>query len=304
MTTLSATADVSLHGHSLSLRDYTELLKPRVMTLVVFSAMAGLLLAPGELHPFMQLMVILSIALGSGAAGMINMWYDRDIDGRMERTKHRAIPAGKVAAEDVLVAALFLSVFSVMMLGFAANWQAAGLLGFAIFFYGVIYTMWLKRHTVHNTVIGGAAGAFPPVIGWWAMSGNITAFEPWILFAIIFFWTPPHFWALALRRNADYRTVNIPMLPVISGEKTTKRHIVIYSFILAIVSMLPFALEMSSIVYAFSATALNGIFLYYALMLQRSPAEQYDMKLFGYSILYLFLILAMMLVDHAYLSIR
>ncbi len=279
-----------------TVREHFSQLKPGVMTLVVFTGAAGVWLAPGDLHPFMQALSILAIALGSGAGAAINMWYDRDIDAVMKRTQKRPIPSGKIAADDTLALGLMLSVASVALLGLASNWIAAAWLGFAIFFYAVIYTMWLKRFTPQNIVIGGAAGAFPAVIGWAAVTGESLSFMPWALFAIVFFWTPPHFWALALYRHDDYAKAGVPMLPVVAGATSTKRHIVIYSIILLLSSLSPVAAG-AGYVYLISASVLGGYFLYLAILTAKSDVPRDAMRLFGYSILYLFVLFAALLVD-------
>ncbi len=277
-----------------------SLLKPRVMTLVVFSGAVGMLLAPGDLHPFFQLLAVASIALGSGAGGMINMWFDRDIDAIMRRTQNRPLPRGTVNPDDVLIVGIMLAVLSVAMMGLAANWLAAGILTFAIFFYAVIYTMWLKRSTPQNIVIGGAAGAFPPVIGWAAMAGSLTI-EPIILFLIIFLWTPPHFWALALYRNDDYRLAGIPMMPVIRGMQHTMKQMVAYSVALLAVTLSPWAMGWLGTVYGAGTLLLSGYFLYLAVRLCVLGFDIARSKqLFGYSILYLFLLFSLMLMDRAF----
>lgn len=276
-----------------------SLLKPRVMTLVVFTGAAGLLLAPGNMHPFLQLLAIGCIALGSGAGGMINMWYDQDIDSIMTRTANRPLPAGKVNPDDVLVLGLILAGASVIMMGLATNWLAAGILAFAIFFYAVIYTMWLKRSTSHNIVIGGAAGAFPPAIGWAAMAGDITI-EPVILFSIIFLWTPPHFWALALFSNQDYQRANIPMMPVKHGARTTTQQMFGYALALTVVAISPYFVGMSGAIYLVTASLLSGYFAFICARMVRQPD---NMKLarhvFWYSIIYLFLLFSALLIDSA-----
>ena len=224
--------------HEASIKDYFTLLKPGVMALVVFTGAVGMWMAPGHLHPFMQVVTVLSIALGSGAGAAINMWYDRDIDAIMKRTANRPIPSGRVAADDALFLGLALAGLSVGLLALAVNLVAAGWLAFAIFFYAVVYTMLLKRATPQNIVIGGAAGAFPAVIGWAASSPD-AAWMPWILFAIVFLWTPPHFWALAVYRHDDYRNARVPMLPVTAGIPATKRQILLYSLLLIAASLAP-----------------------------------------------------------------
>jgi protoheme IX farnesyltransferase len=216
-----------------SARDYFELLKPRVMSLVVFTAFAGLVVAPGHINPVIGLIAILCIAVGAGASGALNMWYDADIDAIMTRTAKRPIPAGRIAPNEALAFGLVLSCFSVSILGLAVNWLAASILAFTIFFYAVVYTMWLKRSTPQNIVIGGAAGAFPPMIGWACVTDSVTI-ESTVLFLIIFLWTPAHFWALALFKMRDYQSVGVPMLPNVSGERTTKNQIVVYAVLTAV----------------------------------------------------------------------
>lgn len=288
-------------ANSATIRELASLLKPRVMMLVVFTGLIAMAIAPGagQLHPFIQLLVVACIALGSGAGGMINMWYDRDIDAIMKRTQKRPIPSGKIAADDVLTCGIMLSVASVTLLGMATNWIAAGWLAFAIFFYSVIYTMWLKRRTPQNIVIGGAAGAFPPVIGWAAVTGA-TPLEPWLLFAIIFFWTPPHFWALALFCNDDYRRANVPMLPVSHGAKRTVNEMMIYSLLLVAVSLAPSILgTLSWTVYGSAATILGLMFMWLTWRVFKQPTAQRPAKqLFGFSILYLFVIFTFVGIDN------
>ncbi|MGB2202159.1 MAG: heme o synthase, partial [Pseudooceanicola atlanticus] len=216
--------------------DFVALLKPRVMSLVVFTAAVGLLAAPGGVHPFLAFFAVLCIAIGGGASGALNMWYDADIDRIMKRTKGRPIPSGRVTPQDALAIGLTLSGFSVVMLGLASNWVAAGLLAFTIFFYAVIYTMWLKRWTPQNIVIGGAAGAFPPMIGWAVVTGGVSI-ESVLMFALTFMWTPPHFWALALFMKSDYEEAGVPMLTVTHGRRTTRRHVLAYTILLAPVAI-------------------------------------------------------------------
>lgn len=278
-----------------SLRDYLTLLKPGVMSLVVFTGAAGMWMAPTPLHPFYQLITILCIALGSGAGAALNMWFDRDIDAIMTRTQKRPIPGGRVAADDALALGLMLSVASVGMLGLAVSVQAAAWLAFAIFFYAVVYTMCLKRNTPHNIVIGGLAGAFPALIGWVAASPE-PALMPWLMVAIVFFWTPPHFWALALYRHADYAKAGVPMLPVTAGIASTKRHILVYTVILFAVSLTPL-LAGSGIAYGIGASLLGANFLRHALRVLRSEAPRDAMKMFGFSILYLFILFALLVAD-------
>jgi protoheme IX farnesyltransferase len=227
-----------------STADYIALMKPRVMSLVVFTALVGLVMAPGAMHPVMAVAAIALIAVGAGASAALNMWYDADIDALMSRTQDRPVPSGRVTPDAALTFGLWVSGLSVLSMAVMINYLSAALLAFTIFFYAVIYTMFLKRRTAQNIVIGGAAGALPPVIGW-AAAANSVSIEPLIYFAIIFFWTPPHFWALALIKNDDYQAANVPMLPVTSGVKSTLTQIVLYAFLLFGVSLLPYALGFS-----------------------------------------------------------
>lgn len=270
-------------------QDFFALLKPRVMSLVVFTGFAGMWCAPGfsEVHPVILGVAMLCLALGAGAAGAINMWYDRDIDAIMNRTKGRPIPAGRVTANDALAFAIILSGFSVMTMGLSVNWAAAGLLAFANFFYSVVYTMWLKRSTPQNIVIGGAAGAFPPMIGWAAVTGTFTL-EGFILFLIIFLWTPPHFWALSLFANSDYQRAKIPMLTVTAGAKATKIHMILYTLILFPVSLLPWWLGFSGWIYGVSAICLSGFFTLSAIRTYFDDELKSARIMFTYSVFYLF----------------
>jgi len=276
-----------------TISDFYKLLKPRVMTLVVFTGICGMVLAPGfsDLHPFLAVVAILSLAIGAGASGAINMWYDRDIDAIMNRTKDRPIPSGKVKSSEGLAFALILSLLSIMTMGLALNWMAAGILAFANFFYSVIYTMWLKRSTSQNIVIGGAAGAFPPMIGWAAVTGDVSI-DSIILFAIIFFWTPPHFWALSLFANEDYKRADIPMLTVTHGEKITKIQMVAYTILLFPLCLAPYFTGVADIYYAIAATILNILFLISAMQTYREKNNEHyhARRMFGYSIFYLFAI--------------
>ncbi|GGD79558.1 MULTISPECIES: heme o synthase [Rhizobium] len=283
-----------------SARDYFELLKPRVMSLVVFTAFAGLVLAPGHIHPVLGLIAILCIAVGAGASGALNMWYDADIDAVMSRTANRPIPAGRIAPSEALAFGLVLSGFSVVILGLAVNWLSAGILAFTIFFYAVIYTMWLKRSTPQNIVIGGAAGAFPPMIGWACVTNSVTI-ESTVLFMIIFLWTPAHFWALALFKMRDYEAVGVPMLPNVAGERVTKHQIVAYAVLTAICAVLPTVLGFASLGYGFVAAALGAIFIYCSIAVWRMPDGDLKMipakKLFGFSIFYLFAVFSALMID-------
>lgn len=282
------------------LRDYVALLKPRVMSLVVFTGLAGLLVAPGTLHPLLAAVAVLCIAVGAGAAGAINMWYDRDIDAIMARTRGRPIVQGRVQASEALAFGVILSLFSVMLMGLAVNWVAAALLAIANLFYVFVYTIWLKRRTPQNIVIGGAAGAFPPMIGWAAVTGSVAP-ESLLLFALIFFWTPPHFWALALYRCGDYARAGVPMLPVVAGEAATKRQILLYSLILLPLAPAPALLGIAGPLYGAAALLLGLLFLLCALAVLRAPAgagtDRAAKRLFGFSILYLFLLFALLILD-------
>ena len=280
--------------------DYLALLKPRVMSLVVFTAFVGMLVAPGGINPVIGLVAIACIAIGAGASGALNMWYDADIDAVMSRTRNRPIPAGRISREEALAFGMVLSVFSVMLLGLATNWVAGGFLAFTIFFYAVIYTMWLKRSTPQNIVIGGAAGAFPPMVGWAAVTGTLS-WESFALFLIIFLWTPPHFWALALYKQGDYGAAGIPMMPNVAGEASTKRQILAYSVVLAVSGLLPVWLGMSGWIYG-AVAAITGLsFVWLAVRLWRAP-DGADMRraaraLFTYSLSYLFVLFLGLLTD-------
>lgn len=278
-------------------RDFFALLKPRVMSLVVFTGFCGVLLAPGEIHPFIGFIAVLCIALGSGASGAINMWYDRDIDAHMQRTCRRPIPTGNITPLDALGFGISVAVGSVILMALAVNLASAALLAAAILFYVFVYTMWLKRRTPQNIVIGGAAGAFPPMIGWAAVTGNVSV-ESLILFAIIFMWTPPHFWALSLYRHDDYAKVGVPMLPVVAGNFATRKHILVYTFLLVATTLLPNVVGMSGWVYGVGAGLLGALFLYYVVGLYKNYSEKLAKKTFGFSILYLFLIYICLVADH------
>jgi heme o synthase len=280
-----------------SVGDYIELMKPRVMSLVVFTALVGLAVAPGHVHPVIALTALLCITVGAGAAGALNMWYDADIDARMARTAGRPIPRGRVAPGEAAGFGFTLAVFSVVSLGLLVNVLAAALLAFTIFFYVVIYTAWLKRTTPQNIVIGGAAGALPPMIGWTAVTGSL-AIEPILLFLIIFFWTPPHFWALSLYRTEDYVRAGIPMLPVVAGEQETRRQILLYTLILGPLGVLPFAFGYAGPIYGVTATVMGAMMIALGLRVRRERVQYKASKqLFAFSILYLFLLFAMLLVD-------
>jgi len=279
-------------------RDYLQLMKPRVMSLVVFSGFAALVVAPVQPHPLLSAVAILCIAIASGASGAINMWYDRDIDAVMPRTCKRPIPEGRVDPAEALAFGIVLAIGSVVIMGVALNWLAAGLLASAILFYVFVYTIWLKRRTPQNIVIGGAAGAFPPMIGWAAATGEVSLASV-VLFAIVFVWTPPHFWALALFRSADYARAGVPMLPVVAGVPETTRQILLYTIATVALSLLPTPLGIAGWTYFAVAAALGGVFVAGALALRREPDEANAKRVFGFSVLYLFLLFALIVVDRA-----
>ena len=281
-----------------ALADFVALLKPRVMSLVVFTGLVGVYLAPGGLHPVLAGVALLCIAVAAGAAGAINMWYERDIDALMRRTMDRPLPAGRMAPGEALGFGVVLAVGSVAVMGLALNWMAAALLALTIGFYVFVYTIWLKRRTAQNIVIGGAAGAFPPVIGWVAASGDL-GLGPLALFAIIFVWTPPHFWALALCRQGDYARAGIPMLPVVAGPRETRRQILIYAATLLPVSLAPVAVGLSGALYGAAALVLGVAFLAAAWRVWAEAGEASARRLFGFSILYLFLLFASLVADKA-----
>jgi protoheme IX farnesyltransferase len=300
----NASADLS------EVSDWFALLKPRVMTLVVFTAIIGLLVAPMPIHPVLGIAAILCIAIAAGACGAINMWYDRDIDALMRRTARRPIPAGRIEPGAALGFGLTLAVASVAVMGLATNWVAAGWLAFSVFFYVVIYTMWLKRRTPQNIVIGGAAGAFPPVIGWAAATGDV-GLMPLIMFAIIFMWTPPHFWALSLWAHGDYARAKVPMLPVTHGARETRRQVMIYTVALFPVALAPWLVGFAGLLYAASAVLLGGIFLVHAWRVLREPQDAEGRSLandaaaratFRFSLYYLFALFGALALDKALLA--
>jgi protoheme IX farnesyltransferase len=276
--------------------DYFALLKPRVMSLVVFTALVGMVVAPVSIHPVLGFFALLCIAIGAGAAGALNMWYDAGIDALMKRTASRPIPSGNVKPGEALAFGITLAGFSVVFLGLMINWLAAALLAFTIFFYAVIYTMWLKPSTPQNIVIGGAAGAFPPMIGWAAATGGV-GLEAFLLFLIIFVWTPPHFWALSLYSVDEYAKAGVPMMPVVAGAAETRRQILLYSILLAPVGMLPWFLGYTGLLYGLTAFAGGALMIAFAWRLYRSPSEQVARHLFAFSILYLFVLFAVLLVE-------
>jgi protoheme IX farnesyltransferase len=298
MTTVTATADTSLPA---DWRDLLALTKPRVMSLVVFTGLCGMLAAPVPIHPVLGFTAILCIALGAGAAAALNMWYEADLDALMKRTSDRPLPAGRLDRQTALHFGVGLAVFSVLLMGLAANWLAAIILAVSILFYVFVYTIWLKRRTPQNIVIGGAAGAFPPVIGWAAATGDVTLL-PVLLFTLIFLWTPPHFWALSLFVRSDYAAAGVPMLPVVAGPKATRRQIVLYTLPMAAAAVAPWPLGLAGAFYGIAAAGLSLAFLVLALrVLANRAGEPEGMKpekqLFAYSILYLFAVFGALVVD-------
>jgi protoheme IX farnesyltransferase len=291
----------AMTGTEPSVGDFVQLMKPRVMSLVVFTALVGLVAAPGQLHPVLAVIALLAIAVGAGAAGALNMWYDADIDARMARTAARPIPRGHVTAEEALTFGTVLAIGAVLTLGVLVNWAAGGLLALTIGFYVFVYTIWLKRRTPQNIVIGGAAGAFPPMIGWAAVTGGVSL-ESLLLFLIIFMWTPPHFWALALYRARDYERAGVPMLPVVAGPDETRRQIVLYAVLLVPLAMTPAFIGLGGAAYAVASAVLGAVFLTLAVNVYRvregRAADHAAKRLFGFSILYLFLLFAVLLGEH------
>ncbi len=276
--------------------DFFALLKPRVVSLVVFTGVTGIMVAPGSIHPLIALVALLCIAVGAGAAGAINMWYDRDIDAVMTRTSRRPIPMGKITPGDALGFGTVLAVGSVTVMGLAVNHAAAALLAVSILFYVFIYTVWLKRRTPQNIVIGGAAGAFPPMIGWAAVTGSV-GIESVLLFALIFFWTPPHFWALALYRRGDYEKAGIPMLPVVAGEAETRKQMLLYTILLLPIAVAPAWFGVVGWLYGGVALVLGLVFLAAAIAVCFDKTHRSAKRMFGYSIFYLFALFATMIAD-------
>jgi protoheme IX farnesyltransferase len=281
-----------------SVSDFIQLMKPRVMSLVVFTALAAMLAAPGPINPVLGFIAIITIAIGAGASGALNMWYDADIDARMARTAARPLPRGRVTGEEALSFGAVLAVCSVLTLGVLVNWTAGALLALTIAFYLFVYTMWLKRRTPYNIVIGGAAGAFPPMIGWAAVTGGISV-ESLLLFSIIFMWTPPHFWALSLYRCRDYERVGVPMLPVVSGLSETRRQILLYSIVLVPLAIMPYFIGLGGIAYLVSSSVLGAVFLAFAVRVyfttEGREADTAARQLFWFSILYLYVLFAVLL---------
>ena len=292
------TVDADAPAAGARVGDFIELLKPRVMSLVVFSGFAGLMVAPGNLHPVLAAVAVLCIAVGAGASGAINMWYDRDIDAIMQRTRKRPIPAGRVDPQEAVSFGIVLAIGAVTLMALAVNWLAAGLLAFTIAFYVFVYTMWLKRRTPQNIVIGGAAGAFPPMIGWAAVTGQISLASI-ALFLLIFMWTPPHFWALALYRTGDYAKAGVPMLPVVAGARATKAQMLVYTVLLFPLALAPWALGLTGAVYAAAAVILGLLFILAAVRVWFDSGERAARQMFAFSILYLFLLFTLLIVDRA-----
>jgi protoheme IX farnesyltransferase len=295
---MTAAADTALPAHW---RDLLALTKPRVMSLVVFTALCGMLAAPATVHPVLGFTAILCIALGAGAAAALNMWYEADLDALMKRTAGRPLPSGRLDRQTALHFGVGLSFFSVLLMGLAANWLAATILAASILFYVLVYTIWLKRRTPQNIVIGGAAGAFPPMIGWAAATGDVTLL-PILLFTLIFLWTPPHFWALSLFVRSDYAAAGVPMLPVVSGARATRQQIALYTLPMAAAAVAPWPLGLAGAFYGIVAAALSLAFLLLALrVLANRASEPAAMKpekqLFAYSILYLFAVFAALVLD-------
>jgi heme o synthase len=281
-----------------SVSDFIQLMKPRVMSLVVFTALAAMLAAPGPINPVLGVIAIITIAIGAGASGALNMWYDADIDARMARTAARPLPRGRVTGDEALSFGGVLAVCSVLTLGVLVNWTAGALLAITIAFYLFVYTMWLKRRTPYNIVIGGAAGAFPPMIGWAAVTGSVSL-DSLLLFLIIFMWTPPHFWALALYRCRDYERVGVPMLPVVSGLKETRRQILIYSVLLVPLAVVPYFIGLGGVTYLVCSTLLGAAFLALAIRVyvttEGREADTAARQLFWFSIFYLYVLFAVLL---------
>lgn len=293
------TADTPLAGLgpvAADWRDYWALLKPRVMSLVVFTGLCGLLAAPGSINPVLGFTAILCLAIGAGAAGALNQWYEADIDALMARTAKRPIPAGRLSREESLSFAVALAVGSVLVMGLAVNWLTAAILAVSILFYVFVYTIWLKRRTPQNIVIGGAAGAFPPVIGWAAVTGTVDLL-PALLFALVFLWTPPHFWSLSLFIRSDYARAGIPMMPVVAGEAATRRLVALYTVPMLAVSLAPWALGLTGTIYGLGALVLGAVFLAGAVAVWKGSGERHARLLFGYSILYLFALFALLVID-------
>ena len=301
MSLASESENVQAHFSDAEVGDYLALLKPRVMSLVIFTALTGMVLAPTPMHPLMAFIALLCIAGGAGASGALNMWYDADIDARMKRTSARPVPAGRIQPGEALGFGLLLAGFSVVMLALLVNLVAGAMLAFTIFFYAVVYTMWLKRSTPQNIVIGGAAGAFPPMIGWAAATGTVSM-ESVLMFLIIFFWTPPHFWALAIFSADDYARAGVPMLPVVSGARETRKQILIYTLILVPLGMSPWLFGFAGLTYGVVSAVAGAAILALAARMLTDTSNRAAKQLFGFSILYLFLLFAFLMIDRAVVS--
>lgn len=286
-----------------SVYDYFTLMKPRVMSLVIFTSFVGLILSPLAINPFLACIAIICIAIGAGASGALNMWFDADIDSIMKRTSNRPIPSGNISKSEALTYGIIMAAGSVYVMGVLINWFSAIFLAFTIFFYVFIYTIWLKRKTIQNIVIGGAAGAFPPVIGWISTEASITL-EPILLFLIIFLWTPPHFWALAIVTSNEYEKANIPMMPNVMGNKVTINRILVYTIIMSFTAISPYFIDMVSIIYLIPVSILSLTFVFLAVQLYVSKNDKsiknHSKKLFIYSIYYLFMVFVIFLVDYTY----
>src|SRR5580658_4226389 len=297
LRSVSVAQSIDAESAGAAVGDYVQILKPRVMSLVVFTGVVGLAVAPGHLHPFLAAVAVLCIAIGAGASGAINMWYDRDIDAVMRRTRMRPLPAGRMMPGEALGFGCVLAVGSVAVMGLGVNWVAAELLALTIAFYVFVYTVWLKRRTPQNIVIGGAAGALPPLIGWAAVTGDV-GWGGIALFAIIFFWTPPHFWALSLYKADEYAAAGIPMLPVVAGARETKRQMLLYTLVLWPVTAAPWLLGLAGPVYAIGAAGLSLAFTLSAIRVWRDEGDRGARQMFAFSLAYLFLIFMLLLVDH------
>jgi len=301
-TPISSGAEAGTPVFESSLSDFFQLMKPRVMSLVIFTALVGMVAAPGPIHPVLAAIALFAIAVGAGASGALNMWYEADIDSVMQRTAARPIPRGRVTEDEALSFGVVLSVASVLTLGVLVNWVAGALLALTIGFYVFIYTMWLKRRTPQNIVIGGAAGAFPPMVGWAAVTGGVSI-ESIVLFLIIFMWTPPHFWALALYRNRDYQRAGVPMLPVVAGDAETRKQILLYSVLMVATAAAPIFIGLGGLVYSITSTILGVIFLWLALRVWRiregRESDKTAKQLFLFSIFYLFALFAVLLAEHS-----
>ena len=307
MTTIPLpTTEVGAQPLPADWRDLLALTKPRVMSLVVFTGLCGLIAAPGAINPVLGFTAVLCIALGAGAAGALNQWYESDIDALMKRTANRPLPAGRMTRQTALHFGVGLSVFSVVLMGLATNIVAAFWLALSILFYVLVYTVWLKRRTAQNIVIGGAAGAFPPLIGWAAATGDVTVL-PALLFAIIFLWTPPHFWALSLFVRTDYAAAGVPMLPVVAGNAVTRRHILLYTLPMVAAAIAPWPMGLTGWIYGGTAVVLNAAFLWLAVAVSINTASEPaamapEKRLFKFSILYLFILFGALVADRLVLA--